>query len=166
MPNAYMHKCLHALISEQRPLAVIVLRGIMRCPRTQTPAYPSDTPTLPYSPDTPTMAYPPDTPTVAYSTDTPTLACFEIRQPWRFPHTRKPWRIPQTRQPLRIPRLRKPLRVPHIPHPPNWPTPKPDNWPRGVTVSTLDSESSDRGSNPRGWASRPRRVPRRLLALG
>ena len=22
-------------------------------------------------------------------------------------------------------------------------------WPRGVTVSTLDSESSDRGSNPR-----------------
>ena len=23
------------------------------------------------------------------------------------------------------------------------------NWPRGVTVSTLDSESSDRGSNPR-----------------
>ena len=23
-------------------------------------------------------------------------------------------------------------------------------WPRGVTVSTLDSESSDRGSNPRG----------------
>ena len=32
MPNAYMHKCLHALISEQRPLAVIVLRGIMRCP--------------------------------------------------------------------------------------------------------------------------------------
>ncbi len=24
-----------------------------------------------------------------------------------------------------------------------------DNWPRGVTVSTLDSESSDRGSNPR-----------------
>lgn len=30
------------------------------------------------------------------------------------------------------------------------------NWPRGVTVSTLDSESSDRGSNPReascfGW---------------
>jgi hypothetical protein len=25
-----------------------------------------------------------------------------------------------------------------------------DNWPRGVTVSTLDSESSDRGSNLRG----------------
>ncbi len=25
-----------------------------------------------------------------------------------------------------------------------------DNWSRGVTVSTLDSESSDRGSNPRG----------------
>ena len=24
-----------------------------------------------------------------------------------------------------------------------------DMWPRGVTVSTLDSESSDRGSNPR-----------------
>ena len=24
-----------------------------------------------------------------------------------------------------------------------------NNWPRGVTVSTLDSESSDRGSNPR-----------------
>ena len=24
------------------------------------------------------------------------------------------------------------------------------NWSRGVTVSTLDSESSDRGSNPRG----------------
>ena len=23
------------------------------------------------------------------------------------------------------------------------------SWPRGVTVSTLDSESSDRGSNPR-----------------
>ena len=23
------------------------------------------------------------------------------------------------------------------------------NWPRGVTVSTLDSESSNRGSNPR-----------------
>jgi hypothetical protein len=23
------------------------------------------------------------------------------------------------------------------------------NWPRGVTVSTLDSESSDRGSDPR-----------------
>ena len=23
-------------------------------------------------------------------------------------------------------------------------------WPRGVTVTTLDSESSDRGSNPRG----------------
>ena len=22
-------------------------------------------------------------------------------------------------------------------------------WPRGVTISTLDSESSDRGSNPR-----------------
>ena len=25
-----------------------------------------------------------------------------------------------------------------------------DNWSRGVTVSTLDSESSDRGSNPHG----------------
>ena len=25
-----------------------------------------------------------------------------------------------------------------------------DTWPRGVTVNTLDSESSDRGSNPRG----------------
>ena len=25
-----------------------------------------------------------------------------------------------------------------------------DNWSRGVTVSTLDSEPSDRGSNPRG----------------
>ena len=25
-----------------------------------------------------------------------------------------------------------------------------DNWSRGVTASTLDSESSDRGSNPRG----------------
>ena len=24
-----------------------------------------------------------------------------------------------------------------------------NTWPRGVTVSTLDSESSDRGSNPR-----------------
>lgn len=24
-----------------------------------------------------------------------------------------------------------------------------DTWPRGVTASTLDSESSDRGSNPR-----------------
>jgi hypothetical protein len=27
--------------------------------------------------------------------------------------------------------------------------PESDNWPRGVTVRTLDSESSDRGSNPR-----------------
>ena len=27
--------------------------------------------------------------------------------------------------------------------------PSPATWPRGVTVSTLDSESSDRGSNPR-----------------
>ena len=26
-------------------------------------------------------------------------------------------------------------------------------WPRGVTVSTLDSESSDRGSNPREASS-------------
>ena len=26
---------------------------------------------------------------------------------------------------------------------------RPGTWPRGVTVSTLDSESSDRGSNPR-----------------
>ena len=31
------------------------------------------------------------------------------------------------------------------------------NWPRGVTVSILDSESSDRGSNPREafWRLRP-----------
>ena len=29
------------------------------------------------------------------------------------------------------------------------PIPPTDIWPRGVTVSTLDSESSDRGSNPR-----------------
>ena len=29
------------------------------------------------------------------------------------------------------------------------PYPKGFTWPRGVTVSTLDSESSDRGSNPR-----------------
>ena len=28
-------------------------------------------------------------------------------------------------------------------------TPLLATWPRGVTVSTLDSESSDRGSNPR-----------------
>jgi hypothetical protein len=28
--------------------------------------------------------------------------------------------------------------------------PRRDNWPRGVTASTLDSESSDRGSNPCG----------------
>ena len=27
------------------------------------------------------------------------------------------------------------------------------SWPRGVTVSTLDSESSDRGSNPREASS-------------
>ena len=29
-------------------------------------------------------------------------------------------------------------------------------WPRGVTVSTLDSESSDRGSNPREASAAPR----------
>jgi hypothetical protein len=28
--------------------------------------------------------------------------------------------------------------------------PRRNNWPRGVTASTLDSESSDRGSNPCG----------------
>jgi len=31
------------------------------------------------------------------------------------------------------------------------------SWSRGVTVSTLDSESSDRGSNPRGTLVRPDR---------
>ena len=30
------------------------------------------------------------------------------------------------------------------------------SWSRGVTVSTLDSESSDRGSNPRGTSCPPR----------
>ena len=30
-----------------------------------------------------------------------------------------------------------------------------NNWPRGVTVSTLDSESSDRGSNPREASVEP-----------
>ena len=46
--------------------------------------------------------------------------------------------------------------TPTLGHPPRYanppkdtPTPQIDNWPRGVTVSTLDSESSDRGSNPR-----------------
>ena len=31
----------------------------------------------------------------------------------------------------------------------------PPNWPHGVTVSTLDSESSDRGSNPREALNSP-----------
>ena len=40
--------------------------------------------------------------------------------------------------------------LPRYANPPkDTPTPQIDNWPRGVTVSTLDSESSDRGSNPR-----------------
>ena len=33
------------------------------------------------------------------------------------------------------------------------------NWPRGVTVSTLDSESSDRGSNPREAFTVPTAMP-------
>ena len=32
-------------------------------------------------------------------------------------------------------------------------------WPRGVTVSTLDSESSDRGSNPREAFTVPTAMP-------
>ena len=38
------------------------------------------------------------------------------------------------------------------------------NWSRGVTVSTLDSESSDRGSNPRGTFSSRCEDSRRALA--
>merc|ERR1712020_487710 len=45
-----------------------------------------------------------------------------------------------------------------------------DSWSRGVTVSTLDSESSDRGSNPRETcacqlaAAMSRNVPGRSIA--
>ena len=60
---------------------------------------------------------------LAHSPDAPTLAYSPVTQTVAYP--------------------------PDTPHPPNAPTPKPDNLPRGVTVSTLDSESSGRGSNPR-----------------
>ena len=41
------------------------------------------------------------------------------------------------------------LKSPRYPLPPLQKCVLSDAWPRGVTVSTLDSESSDRGSNPR-----------------
>ena len=40
------------------------------------------------------------------------------------------------------------------------------SWPRGVTVSTLDSESSDRGSNPREASFRTRLVDATSSCIG
>ena len=56
-----MRTCLHALGTEQRPLAVLVLRGMMRCPHAPTLANVSNIQTPAYSPGTPTLAYSPDT---------------------------------------------------------------------------------------------------------